>query len=139
MPRERDRSRAILDFKTFSRSRFKATSPHDRSPPRSDPFPSPIQRSQGKFKSIALIRATDENAAPQNGGEGESPTRVDPQPGPNTSPTPRVTFHPSHADLNSFPFYPTGGVKPAAIGLKRSVGARVDPAKKARVLRFVIR
>mmetsp|Transcript_7109 Transcript_7109/g.32093 ORF Transcript_7109/g.32093 Transcript_7109/m.32093 type:complete len:213 (-) Transcript_7109:293-931(-) len=56
---------------------------------------------QGKFKSIALIRATDENAAPQNGGEG--------------------------------------GAKPAAIGLKRSVGARADPAKKARVLRFVIR
>ena len=139
MPRERDRSRAILDFKTFSRSRFKATSPHDRSPPRSDPFPSPIQRSQGKFKSIALIRATDENAAPQNGGEGESPTRVGPQPGPNTSPPPRVTFHPSHADNNSSPFYPTGGVKPAAIGLKRSVGARADPAKKARVLRFVIR
>ncbi len=83
MPRERDRSRAILDFKTFSRSRFKATSPHDRSPPRSDPFPSPIQPPQGKFKSIALIRATDENAAPQDGGEGESPTRVGPQPGPH--------------------------------------------------------
>jgi len=83
VPRERDRSRAILDFKTFSRSRFKATSPHDRSPPRSDPFPSPIQPPQGKFKSIALIRATDENAAPQDGGEGESPTRVGPQPGPH--------------------------------------------------------
>ena len=106
---------------------------------RSDPFPSPIQPPQGKFKSIALIRATDENAAPQNGGEGESPTRVGPQPGPNTSPPPRVTFHPSHADNNVSPFYPTGGAKPAAIGLKRSVGARADPAKKARVLRFVIR
>ena len=63
---------------------------------RSDPFlPTPIQPPQGKFKSIALIRATDENAAPQNGGVGESPTRVGPQPGPRLEYM-NTFLHPSH-------------------------------------------